>query len=81
MTSRKIKLRIAEHCSTIRCKKTNTKLTTHFAEMNHTPNDLTWVVNERTDNQYLYEREQRWVFRLGTHIRGLNDNIPWSQFI
>ena len=44
MTSRKVKLRIIEHCSTIRCRKATTKLTTHFVEMNHTPNDLKWVV-------------------------------------
>ena len=81
MTSRKVKLRIIEHCSTIRCKKANTKMTTHFLELGHTPNDLHWTVIERTPGQHLLEREQRWVFRLGTHINGLNDNIPWGQFI
>ena len=81
MTSRKVKLRIIEHCSTIRCKKDNTKMTSHFLELGHTPNDIRWTVIERTPSPHLLEREQRWVFRLGTHIRGLNDNIPWGQFI
>lgn len=60
-------------------------MTTHFLEKGHTPNDMRWVVLEiqqpHTDmEKKLLEKEQRWVFRLRSHIVGLNDDIPWGQF-
>ena len=86
MTCRQIKIRIGEHKSTIRCKRTSTRLTKHFIQLNHTADELQWVVIEQvgTDKSYvdgiLFEKEQRWVHRLGTHREGLNDDIPWGQF-
>lgn len=44
MTIRKIKQRICEHQSTIRCKRVTTKLTEHFLAFNHTTNDIRWTV-------------------------------------
>ena len=86
MTGRQVKIRIGEHKSTIRCKRTSTRLTKHFLEANHMANELKWVVIEQvaTDRQgvdrILFEKEQRWVHRLGTSSGGLNDEIPWGQF-
>ena len=59
-------------------------MASHFLEINHTPDDFTWVILEhvpRVDNceSVLFTKEQRWIFRLGTDRHGLNDEIPWSQ--
>ena len=83
MTSRKAKIRIGEHRSSIRCKKSNTKMTSHFLELGHSADDLSWVILESlpaTDNceRVLLEKEQRWIFRLGSHVDGLNEGIPWG---
>ena len=86
MTTRKVKVRIGEHRSNIRCKKSNTRLLAHFLESNHTPNDCRWTVLESVCatcpnvETLLFEREQRWVFRLSTHLIGLNDEINFGQF-
>ena len=86
MTTRKVKIRIGEHRSNIRCKKTNTRLLVHFLELSHTPNDLRWTVLESLSNSSpnmetaLLEKEQRWVFRLSSHEKGLNDDIHFGQF-
>ncbi|XP_078504074.1 uncharacterized protein LOC144762705 [Lissotriton helveticus] len=84
MTSRKVKLRICEHRSNVRCRKPTTKMSRHFLELNHTPNDMRWTIIEHLDgghnnNNRLFEKEQRWVHRLGTHQLGLNDDIPWNS--
>ena len=85
MTTRKIKIRLNEHRSTFRCKKSNTKLTRHYLEMGHTENDMRWVVidklNGSTPNisEKLFRFEQRWVYRLRTHTHGLNEEIQWGQ--
>ena len=84
MTTRKVKIRLGEHRSNFRCKKNTTKMTLHFLETAHTPDDFTWVVLEhvsKVDNceTVLFSKEQRWIFRLGTNIHGLNDDIPWGQ--
>ena len=86
MTTRKVKLRISEHRSIIRYHKQSTKLTAHLLEMNHTADDVKWVVLEALMpwndlEKRLFEREQRWVFRLSTHPTGLNENLRWGQFI
>ena len=86
MTCRQVKIRIGEHKSTIRCKRAGTRLTKHFIDSNHTADELKWVVIEQvgTERQgvdrILFEKEQRWVHRLGTSVCGLNDDIPWGQF-
>ena len=86
MTTRKVKIRVGEHRSNIRCKKSNTRLLTHFQENNHTSNDLRWTVLEMVNSncpnveRLLYEKEQRWVFRLKSHIKGLNDDINFGHF-
>ena len=56
----------------------------YYIEAGHTTNDLTWLILEHVAQtlnceQILLEREQRWVFRLGTHLQGQNDEIPWWQ--
>ena len=84
MTTRKIKVRILEHRSNIRCKRSTTKMLTHFDEKGHGPNDFSWTVLEQSPaipnlEQSLLRKEQRWVFRLQTDTRGLNDQIPWNQ--
>ena len=72
-----------EHRSTFRCKKSNTKMTSHYLEFAHSPENFEWVVLEHIPYSYnyesiLFEREQRWVFRLRTNTLGLNDDIPWN---
>ena len=80
MTTRQVKIRILEHRSTIRCGRVTTKMTQHFADMKHPPDVFSWTVLETQGTQKrLFEREQRWVFRLNTSISGLNDAIPWSS--
>ncbi|XP_078505572.1 uncharacterized protein LOC144763652 [Lissotriton helveticus] len=64
MTTKKVSKRIVDHRSNIRCKRATTKMTTHFIEKQHTPNDKKWVVLEHrkpTENlkQKLLEKEQR----------------------
>lgn len=85
MTARKIRTRVTEHRSTIRCKKNISKLTSHFITQGHTPNDLTWTIIEQlpelaVDNEKkLLSKEQRWIYRLSTQTNGLNDAIPWNS--
>lgn len=85
MTSRKVKTRICEHRSNIRCKRNTTKLTDHFLTTGHTTNDMTWVVIEQLESNRhnlqnaLFEKEQSWVYRLWTHVSGLNDDVPWNS--
>ena len=83
MTTRKVKIRISEHRSNMRCKRVTTKMLTHFTEQRHGPNDFKWIVLEQLPfspnlEQALLKKEQRWVFRLGTDKKGLNDQIPWT---
>ena len=79
MTSRQIKTRIGEHRSTIRRGRSSTRLTNHYIELHHSPDDLSWTVLETVNKEsLLFVKEQRWVFRLGTSTSGLNDAIPWS---
>ena len=86
MTCRPVKVRILEHMSTIRCKKSNTRLTNHFLITKHLATDLHWVILEQvgscnnTTEHALFEKEQRWVHRLSTYANGLNDNIPFGAF-
>ncbi|KAJ1199677.1 hypothetical protein NDU88_003510 [Pleurodeles waltl] len=85
MTTRMVKTRINEHRSTLRCQRASTKLTKHFIESQHTPDDLRWAVLERITStkdctRRLFEKEQHWVFNLETHRSGLNDDIPWLEF-
>lgn len=47
MTTRKVKQRICEHRSNIRCRKVTTRLSEHFLEKNHTTNDLRWTIIEQ----------------------------------
>ena len=58
-------------------------MTSHYLEFSHSPEDINWVVLEQVPysqncEQILFEKEQRWIFRLRTHIHGLNDAIPWN---
>ena len=52
----------------------------------HNTQDLKGVELEQIDQssnnpeKVLFEREQRWVQRLGTDVSGLNYNMPWTQF-
>ena len=80
MTTRAVKLRIMEHRSTIRCGRSATRLTNHYLDKKHTADQLEWTILEPVAKTLLFEREQRWVFRLKTALDGLNDSIPWSQF-
>ena len=72
--------------SNIRCHRTNTKLATHYFEAKHTADDLTWTVLESIKGDipnyenYLYEKEKRWVHRLKINKVGLNDDIIWNHF-
>ena len=84
MTTRPVNIRINEHRSTIRCKKTSTKLTCHYLDKQHQPNDLEWTVLETVSEddktaKSLFRKEQQWIFRLLTSVTGLNDDIPWTQ--
>ena len=85
MTSRKIKVRICEHRSNLRCKKNMTKMLNHFLTFEHSVNELRWVVLEQLDasghDGLLYEKEQRWVYKLQTHKTGLNDDIQFLHFL
>lgn len=84
MTTRKVKTRMLEHKSTIRCGKQINRLTTHFLEAGHDATDFRWVVLDKhtlthpTTNmtEFLF-RKERWVFRLHTDTNGLNDEILW----
>lgn len=87
MTARKIKLRVQEHMSTMRRRKQATRLTTHFLDKRHSPDELRWLVLEQpyipshvTDvSLFLLRKEQKWVFKLHSDTEGLNDDIPWMQ--
>ena len=80
MTSRPIKIRIGEHRSTIRCGRSSTKLTNHYIELQHRPDDMYWTVLETVNKvSFLFLKAQRWVFSLGTANSGLTDAIPWSS--
>ncbi|XP_078518179.1 uncharacterized protein LOC144782740 [Lissotriton helveticus] len=87
MTTRKIKIRISEHKSTIQCRKQATRLTNHFLEVGHRPTDFQWTVLEQpsipahtTDiAKHLFKKEQKWVYRLNTDKAGLNEDIPWMS--
>ena len=86
MTTRKEKTRIMEHRSNLNCKRSTTNMSIHYIEQGHRPIDFQWVTLEQIDNfpgydKTLLEKEQQWIFRLSTHIRGLNDDIPWGQFV
>ncbi|KAJ1143227.1 hypothetical protein NDU88_009538 [Pleurodeles waltl] len=84
MMTRRVGTRICEHRSTIRCKRDATRLTEHYISSNHHPDHMQWVVLDQlkttTTNakQKLLLYEQRWIWRLQTDTRGLNDNIQWS---
>ena len=81
MTERKVKIRILEHRSNIRCQRKTTKMSTHFVTARHSPDDLQWTVLEQINrNSPLYEKEQRWVHRLRTSLCGLNEEIQWNHF-
>ena len=85
MTNRMVKIRIQEHCSSIRCKRSNTKLTSHFIEKQHTAQDICWTVieqlieGETQIEKKLLEYEQRWIYRLSTYPEGLNEEVPWTN--
>lgn len=87
MTTRKLKIRISEHKSNFRCKKTVTRLMKHFVDANHKPDEFSWTVLEKpyipshiSDvPKFLFMKEQRWVYRLLSDSRGLNDTIPWGS--
>ena len=83
MTTRAVRIRINEHRSTIRCKRTATKLTNHFLDLHHGPNDMKWTVIEALSQplpskRSLLLKEQRWIYRLGSHCHGLNEEIQWT---
>ena len=82
LTTRSVKLRINEHWSTIRCKRSATKLTNHFHTMKHGPDDLRWTIIEAFGGitpKSLLIKEHRWIHRLSTGQTGLNDEILWSS--
>ena len=61
---RKVRTRLTEHRSNIRCKRATTKMSTHYIETGHKPNDFHWVVLEQipdtpTSKKVLFEKEQR----------------------
>ncbi|XP_069483860.1 uncharacterized protein [Ambystoma mexicanum] len=79
-TSRAVHVRIAEHRSRIRCKIVTAPLVNHYLTLKHSPNNIVWWVLEAVQNstniqKCLLDREARWIFRLGTHIRGLNEEF------
>ena len=80
MTTRKVKVRIGEHRSNIRCGRATTKMAAHFIDLGHNENQLRWSVIEKCDNgkASLY-KEQRWVYLCKSHIKGLNEDIPRLQ--
>ena len=81
MTERKVKVRILEHRSNIRCLRKTTKMCTHFTTKHHSPDDVRWTVLEQVkSSNLLYEKEQRWVHRLCTSSQGLNEEIQWTHF-
>ena len=86
MMMRKVKVRLMEHRSNVRCKKTTTRMLHHYVELQHTTEDLNWVILEKLDpyiknpEKTLYKHEQRWIHRLHSNIVGLNDDIQWSHF-
>ena len=80
MTTRKVKLRISEHRSNIRCGQASTKMASHFINCGHSADDLFWSVIEKCSNSaFLFQKEQRWIYRCSSHIGGLNEEIPWLQ--
>lgn len=79
MTTRAVKVRIGEHRSTIRRGKTATKLTNHFLSEGHNCDQMRWTILEAKkcwNSRTIFNREQHWVFRLNTHVQGLNEDIP-----
>ena len=69
-TKRKLKVRISEHRSTIRCK--NSTVATHFLEENHSISSLRYIGIEHVTlprrggdlDNLLLKREVAWVFNL-----------------
>ena len=79
MTKRELKVCIAEHCSTIRCKHLNYPDAAHFSEANHPVSSLRYIgiekviVPRRGGNieTLLLKREASWIYALKTFHPGV----------
>ncbi|XP_069476323.1 uncharacterized protein [Ambystoma mexicanum] len=86
MTTRPIKIRLAEHRSCIRTKKITAPMVEHFLAAKHTSADFTWTIIEKVSiptrggnlQNLLFKREQLWIFRLKTDKDGLNEATSWQ---
>ena len=69
MAKRELKVRIAEHRSTIRCKNMNYPVAAHFAEANHPVSSLRYIGIEKVNvprrggdiEKLLLKREASWI--------------------
>ncbi|XP_029469168.1 uncharacterized protein LOC115097463 [Rhinatrema bivittatum] len=84
-TTRKVRIRILEHCSRIRNEVETAPLVKHWQEYHHTVEELRFFVIQEIHNRRggninktLLRLEQRLIFSLGTlWPKGLNDKIDW----
>ena len=90
MTKRELKVRIAEHRSTIRCKNMNYPVAAHFAEANHPVSSLRYIGIEKVNvprrggdiEQLLLKREASWIYQLKTlSPMGLNIDFDLRPFL
>lgn len=82
LTTRKIKVRVQEHLSTIRLGKLTKKVVQHCHEQRHT---FSWVVLEKVFGEarniegLLASKEARWIFQEKTDQVRLSDFIEWNR--
>ncbi|XP_077137512.1 uncharacterized protein LOC143803305 [Ranitomeya variabilis] len=89
-TTQMVRDRVAQHKSTIRCKKTHLPLPHHFSEQNHSIAQLRFQVLEQVDTprrgqnrtKMLQKREAFWIYTLQTlEPKGLNRDYDVSAFL
>lgn len=88
-TSQKIKTRICQHRSRLRCKTENAPLVEHFTEKGHTEDQLKWTVisvikiPQRGGNisALLNKEELKFIIRLNCMKEGLNRNEDWTSLL
>ena len=89
-TTRALKVCIAEHRSSIRCKNTTYPVAAHFVEANHTVSSLRYIGIEQVSkprrggdfDSLLLQREAAWIYKLQTLApHGLNVEFDLRPFL
>ena len=89
-TKRALKVRIAEHRSSIRCKNITYPVAAHFVEANHTVSSLHYIGIEHVPmprrggdiDSLLLKREAEWIYKLKTLApQGLNLDFDLRSFL